>query len=174
MVLYICCTAVDAVAAVILCPCYIYCGPFVAHSINYIHEIYFHQIAFKRLILMLLLNVQPSVKHHRFNRQIHNHLNHFPEPGKCSLSVCVCLCFSYRIFYILSLFLSTFNFDSDWLLLLLLLCVWLLTEREMETCMCFIFVIFLGLKIDNSDASLSRLCCRAHTNRRTQATAAAE
>lgn len=88
MELYICCTAVDAVAAVILCPCYIYCGPFIAHSINYIHEIYFHQIAFKRLILMLLLNVQPSVKHHRFNRQIHNHLNHFPEPGKCSLSVC--------------------------------------------------------------------------------------
>lgn len=42
---------------------------FIAHSINYIHEIYFHQIAFKRLMLMLLLNVQPSVKHHRNNRQ---------------------------------------------------------------------------------------------------------
>lgn len=54
----------------------------VAHSINYIHEIYFHQIAFKRLILMLLLNVQPSVKHHRFNRQIRSFIPFKQKAGK--------------------------------------------------------------------------------------------
>lgn len=64
----------------------------VAHSINYIHEIYFHQIAFKRLILMLLLNVQPSVKHHRFNRQIRSFI---PFKGKAGRQYTIASVFVY-------------------------------------------------------------------------------
>lgn len=68
----------------------VYMSAFVslAHSINYIHEIYFHQIAFKRLILMLLLNVQPSVKHHRFNRQIRSFMPFSREQHLFCASVC--------------------------------------------------------------------------------------
>lgn len=107
----------------------------VAHSINYIHEIYFHQIAFKRLILMLLLNVQPSVKHHRFNRQIRSFIQFKAKPAER-----LCMCTSNER-------TNKQTNESNVLFrcwLLASLPAWCSVEKWRRAC--FIFVIFLGWK----------------------------
>lgn len=121
---------------------------------------------------MLLLNVQPSVKHHRYNRQIRSFKTIFQSPASV-LCHCVHVFVCERVFCMRplqpSFGVSVGAFAVDlgmlcvfsglvWFSLARLGLAMCTAEKELygRACVLFSYNLF-GLKIDNSDGTLATL-----------------